>query len=736
MRTSTIKELFVAIGLAGLLLAFGIACGGGGGGGKSVSMASGTGFKGPVIGGDITVYGLSDNTLDEMTELSTTVTDGNGQYIASLAGFEGNVLVQLENGTYIDEATGDTKDNTSLRALVPDTSESVSAMVTPFTEIAYRLWEALLETPGELTISQTNAIVANVAGVANILGTDPVLVTDAEKSADALKSEVEYGLAASMLSQYANDLYSGDMDAAIQSIVDDLLDDMQVNTTGDNLIASLEIFLGSGQNESGIGSTGETFIDDTIAFIKENSYDPGADADGLTKAKELVSDLRDTTLLVYNYTGAGTPGLIDPFYQKVADEIIANFPYELSERLYILISAAMMVDIDALLTGVPQVVVVDDVTVTFTYAEPAEDQITLTFLMEKPAPLVEPTETIGEGTITYNGITEIPEDPLDILINLLFIEGAIAGDFIFGTTVIDVNIDFELALTNVLQQIFTLTLNGDITVTTGVATSEVSALPAEELQLLNSEGTTVITFIIEDTDGSITPTQLTSEGTITLGTTAEIEGSLAMTFVPNEALAAETISVLPDSLVVNGSITELNSDTPVTLSGTLNAGLDNADTFDPNAEWSELNYAQWNAVFNGTVSRAVSGSVTVLLDGEQSAWDTITFDASYQRTKNDKTVFLQGGGTYTFPEEETVPIKTIVWDWDLGAFEAEFANQTGTVLYLSSELAITTLELEGPVIGYIETAGGETTGTITLRIKGPYVTYIDGYGEYIFPLVE
>ncbi len=736
MSKGIIKKL-LAMGMAALLLAFGISCGGGGGGGSEVSMASGTGFKGPVMDGDITVSGLAGNTLAGLTELSTTTTDEEGQYMASLAGFEGNVLVELAGGTYVDEATGTEIGNVLLRALVPDASGSVSAMVTPFTEIAYRLWEARLGTPGELTISQANAIAANIAGTANILGTDPALVTDPEKAAAALQSQIEYGLAAAMLSQYAADNFSGDMNAAIAAIVADLLDDMQLNGTGNTLLTALDNFINNTeQNQSGIGGTGQTIIDETINFIADNPFNPALDSDGLTKAKELVSDLRDTTLFVYNYTGSGAPGLIEPFFKKVADEVTANFPYELPGRIYILIKAAIQIDVDALMGGTPQVVVVDGVTVTFTYAEPAQDQITVTFVMDDS---IQCEGVIGEGTVTYEGLTEIPDisDPADIFA-LLPIEADIDGDFTFGTTVINVDVDavLDATLQQLLQSTAVLTLNGDMTVTTGVVSGEVSAMPAEEMQLLYTEGTTAATIQLE-TDGTVLLTRLTSEGTTTVGTTAELEGDITMRFVQNEALAGELISFLPNSLTANGTITELDSDSPVVLTGSLTAELDNAETFDPKADWSELNYAEWNAVFNGSVSRTGLGSVTVLLEAEQSAWNTIDFDASYHMTKGGKTVFLQGGGTYTFPEETTVELKSLSWDWsNYGSFEAEFANQTGTMLYLSSELKSLAQGTIEPQIGYIETAGGEQMAEIALKINGPYVTYTDGYKEYVFPLVK
>jgi hypothetical protein len=261
-------------------------------------------------------------------------------------------------------------------------------------------------------------------------------------------------------------------------------------------------------------------------------------------------------------------------------------------------------------------------------------------------------------------------------------------------------------------------------------------MPAEEFQLIHSTGTTVATIQADTTSGAISLTQLTSQGTTTIGTTAELEGDLTMTLVQNSALAGGTISFLPDSLTANGTITELNSASPVTLTGQLTAGLANATTFDPLGDWTSENYARWNAVFNGSVSRTGLGSVTVLLDAEQSAWDTIDFDASYHMTKGGKTVFLQGGGTYTFPPT-TVEIKTLSWDWsNYGSFEAEFTNQTGTVLSLSSEISSLALELTGPVIGYIETAGGEKRAEITLMTSGPYVKYTDGYEEYVFPLVK
>jgi hypothetical protein len=261
-------------------------------------------------------------------------------------------------------------------------------------------------------------------------------------------------------------------------------------------------------------------------------------------------------------------------------------------------------------------------------------------------------------------------------------------------------------------------------------------MPVEEYILMQSEGTTVATLRI--TDDVFYPTRIVSNGTTTLGASAEIEGSIAATFVLNSAMAEESFSFLPDSLVVNGTITELESDAPAVLTGSLTAGLANAATYDPLGDWTADNYAQWNAVFNGTVSRTGMGTVTVLLSASQSAENAITFGSStgYRATTPDgRTVFLQGGGTYIFPETSDLAAEEIsLWESDYGTFEAEFTNQTGMKLSLSSELSVTALELEGPVIGYVKTAGGEEMGTVTLREDGPHVKYIDGYGEYIFPV--
>jgi len=704
---------------AGMAMAFGIACGGDESPRKIASEeVEGVGFKGPVVGGDITVWGLAGNTRVGETQLGLVVKTGDdGTYKVDFL-FTGNVLVELAGGTYTDEATGQVGvalAPLTLHALVPNVSGSVSAMVTPFTEIAYRLWKELLDEDGELTISQANAIAAFVAGTANILDTKPVLVTD-EECLQALPSQIGYGLAAAMLSQYANTFPglspSEKMDAAIDAIANDLLDNMQLNATGDDLLDALEDFLkNEGQNPSGI-TLGETFIDDAIQRLMDEPYEPGdpdADTGGVAKAKRLVSDLRESALFVYDYTGSGRPGLMHDFYTRVADDIRENFPSEmLSERILTLIKAAEQVDVDALRGGEAQEVEVDDITVTFEYDDETEEEITLHFEMGESNP-----GFIGEGTITYAyDDMEIPEQEdeesdwdyfLRLLdSDLLPSEESITGEFTFETTEIDVDVSVTLDSSGTPPRTLTMTLVGATTVTTDNG----------ETPLLDTTGTTEITINVVDIDeNTIYFDQLTFNGDITLGTTAKIEGGIDITFPEGVSSNANILhELLPNKIVVDGTITELDSDTPVAIEGNLTAEWTNADTFDTHAERNEDNYEQWSVEFNGTISRTGIGEVTVLLGAEQTEWGIVDFWASYTRTKGVSTVFLQGGGTYD-TEENTA--------------SAEFDNNEGMKVVFEDVSP-------DNVTGTITTAGGEEVAEIYLQNGMPMVKYADGFFESFF----
>ena len=80
------------------LLLFG--CGGGGGSGTTpaagVGTVSGTAIKGPVDGGTVTAYAVTNGTMG--TQLGSGTTDSQGNYHLSIGTYSGPVMLQISGG--------------------------------------------------------------------------------------------------------------------------------------------------------------------------------------------------------------------------------------------------------------------------------------------------------------------------------------------------------------------------------------------------------------------------------------------------------------------------------------------------------------------------------------------------------------------------------------------------------------------------------------------------------------
>ena len=119
---------------ATLLLA---ACGGGGGDSSPVTPAiattiSGAAVKGPVTGATVTVKNASTGAA-----LGTTTTGTGGSY-SLVVPFAGDVIVEVNGGTYTDEATNlATALTTPLKAVLSANGSSITAIVTPLTTMAF-----------------------------------------------------------------------------------------------------------------------------------------------------------------------------------------------------------------------------------------------------------------------------------------------------------------------------------------------------------------------------------------------------------------------------------------------------------------------------------------------------------------------------------------------------------------------------------------------------------------------
>ena len=183
-------------------------CGGGGDDALSLSQISGKASKGPVYPGTVTAYTVIGGEKGPV--LGTAETDPNGNYTIEVLGYTGPVILEV-SGKYHDEATGDPNKqidpNAPLHAMLSSTSGTITAAVTPFTEIAYQRASVIGKgkdptDPNRIvfdpnTIDQANTEISSLLWV-DIIHTKPVNIMDPDSldvdPNDWQKlSEIKYG---------------------------------------------------------------------------------------------------------------------------------------------------------------------------------------------------------------------------------------------------------------------------------------------------------------------------------------------------------------------------------------------------------------------------------------------------------------------------------------------------------------------------------------------------------------
>ena len=189
-------------------------CGSGGSGSSSGNNATsnvieGVASKGIISDGLVTIYAVNEDG-SQGEELGSAQTDANGKYSINVGGHKKSAVIVVTGGSYTDEATGLTVDNTRLRAVIPEVNGKEESAVTPLTEIAVQL------AGGTYTLSRINndnAAVAVLIGGADITETQP---QDIEGDLSGVtNAEKVYTIFFAAISQMVEDGGVADVDATI-----------------------------------------------------------------------------------------------------------------------------------------------------------------------------------------------------------------------------------------------------------------------------------------------------------------------------------------------------------------------------------------------------------------------------------------------------------------------------------------------------------------------------------------
>lgn len=232
------KVMFVLTLLIGSLsLLFG--CGGGSGSGVTNpvgnggstgtnGMISGTAVKGPISGGTVTAYAITNGTMG--MQLASGTTDSQGNFNMSIGDYAGSVMLQMSGGTYVDEATGVTETMTPgdvMTAMMTSLSTGTTVtgiQITPLTSMAQAVANNMAGGMTGINITAANTAIGNYFMVNDILHTQPMNPLVSGSSTTATQDMRNYGMAIAAMTQYARNIGMTSSSGIVTSMMNDASD--------------------------------------------------------------------------------------------------------------------------------------------------------------------------------------------------------------------------------------------------------------------------------------------------------------------------------------------------------------------------------------------------------------------------------------------------------------------------------------------------------------------------------
>ena len=213
--------------LGSLSLLFG--CGGVGNSGTTTGsgMISGSAVKGPINGGTVTAYAVTNGTMG--AQLASGTTDSQGNYHLSIGDYTGSIVMQMSGGTYVDEATGATVtmapgDVMTAVMTLPTGATTTGIQITPLTSMAQAMAQNMAGGITDTNIAAANLAVGNYFMVSDILHTKPMNPLVPNSGMGATQDMKNYGMAIAAMTQYAKNMGMTSSSGIVTSMMNDASD--------------------------------------------------------------------------------------------------------------------------------------------------------------------------------------------------------------------------------------------------------------------------------------------------------------------------------------------------------------------------------------------------------------------------------------------------------------------------------------------------------------------------------
>ena len=284
----TRSTTFGFLAATGLILSLAACGGGGGGGGDSggvtppppvTGTVSGSAVKGPVSGGTMTAYALSNGAMG--AKIASATTNADGSFSLAMGSYAGPVMLQMTGGNYTDEATGATMPmlaGDAMTAVLPSMTAGQALngiQVTPLTAMAQTMAQRMSGGMTDANIAAANANVGKYFMVTDVLHNVPMNPLTSGSGNVATQDQINYGMTLGAMSQYARTqgmtsssaMVTAMMNDATDGVMDGMMSGSAVMMGGMNmgmslpstaattgLATAMSAFVNSGQNHSGVAA--------------------------------------------------------------------------------------------------------------------------------------------------------------------------------------------------------------------------------------------------------------------------------------------------------------------------------------------------------------------------------------------------------------------------------------------------------------------------------------------------
>lgn len=283
LQFTSIKMLIPVLA-SGILLT---ACGGGGGGLTLSDVGSGgTGFisgnvtAGPVSGANVVAYAVMAGQMG--AQIGNVTTDNSGNFNMNVGAYAGSVMLQVNGGSYTDEATGLVMPlaagdvMTAMMPAIAAGSNNAGIQITPLTAMAQAMARHMSGGMTDTNIVAANLAIGNQFSVSDVLHIKPMNPLVSGSGASASQDAQNYGMTLAAMSKYAQTLGLSSSSSIVTAMMNDASDGVFDGKASGNTIqmggmsasmmlpatagtsgmsAAMNAFMYSAQNKSGVVTT-------------------------------------------------------------------------------------------------------------------------------------------------------------------------------------------------------------------------------------------------------------------------------------------------------------------------------------------------------------------------------------------------------------------------------------------------------------------------------------------------